>query len=163
MREGAAMRIFKDCRFVLALGYALLMIPTAGFGASSLGHALRQNAGQGSSGGGQQQSPPQTRPAQRPQGGKPGDRPTIQPVPQPGLRLINRERPESRGVRSSSRHPRDQSRVNRDIARHDRRMAGRRTCNRVRHANGARMIGTPCSDTIAGILVTSTARADRYL
>jgi hypothetical protein len=41
MREGAAMKVFKDCRFVLALGYALLMIPTAGFGASALGHALR--------------------------------------------------------------------------------------------------------------------------
>lgn len=59
--------------------------------------------------------------------------------------------------------PRDHSRVNRDIARHDRRMAGRRTCNRVRHTNGARMIGTACGVTIAGILVTSTARADRYL
>lgn len=84
MRQGAARRTFKDCRFVLALSYALLMIPTAGFGASALGHALRQNAGQGSSGGGQQQSRRQTHPAQRPPGGKPGDRPTIQPVPQPG-------------------------------------------------------------------------------
>jgi hypothetical protein len=38
---GRGHEVFKDCRFVLALGYALLMIPTAGFGASALGHALR--------------------------------------------------------------------------------------------------------------------------
>ena len=164
MRQGAARRTFKDCRFVLALSYALLMIPTAGFGASALGHALRQNAGQGSSGGGQQQSRRQTHPAQRPPGGKPGDRPTIQPVPsRASLRLANQEGPESRGVRSSSRHRLARSRASQGIVRHDRRTGGPRTFSRVRHTNGARTIGTACGVTIAGILVTSTARAGRYL
>jgi hypothetical protein len=106
MREGAAMRTFKDCRFVLALGYALLMIPAVVFGASALGHALRQNAGQGSSGGGQQQSRPQTRPAQRPQGGKPGDRPTIQPVPQPGRPIVKPTPPRPQPGKPGYRPPR---------------------------------------------------------
>jgi hypothetical protein len=84
----AAMSTFRNFRFAVAVGCALVMTPMVGYGAG-VARGLRENSGQGSNGGGQsqsggQQNGAQKRPVSRPQPGKPSDRPTIQPVPGPG-------------------------------------------------------------------------------